>query len=119
VSSLLVVGKLLNEFGVDVDVVARLATVTVVFILFIYALVIISAMKLRGRDEDEQTFTAPTWLLMVGLVANLVLLGYVIYDDPTSLYWCGGLVAVGVVLFLVEYGFGKRDRPSGTAATRP
>ena len=119
VCALLVVGKLLNEVGVDVDIVARLATVTVVFILFIYALVIISAMKLRGRDEDEQTFTAPTWLLMVGLVANLVLLGYVIYDDPSSLYWCGGLVAVGVVLFLIEYGFGKRNRPSGTAAARP
>jgi hypothetical protein len=43
-------------------------------------------------------------------VANLVLLGYVVYDDPASLYWCGGLVAVGVVLFLVENGLGKRDR---------
>jgi amino acid transporter len=118
VCSLLVVGKLLNEVGVDVDIVARLATVTVVFILFIYALVIVSAIKLRGNDEDEQTFTAPTWLLIVGLVANLVLLGYVIYDDPTSLYWCGGLVAVGVVLFLIEFGFGKRNRPSGTAAAR-
>jgi amino acid transporter len=114
VCTLLVVGKLLNEAGVDVDVVARLATVTVVFILFIYALVIISAMKLRGSDEDGETFTAPTWLLVTGLVANLVLLGYVLYDDPTSLYWCAGLVAVGLVLFLIEYGLGKRDRPPGS-----
>lgn len=110
VCSLLVIGKLLNEAGVGVDVVGRLATVTVVFVLFIYALVIFAAIKLRGQDEDGETFTAPTWLLLVGLVANLVLLGYVVYDDPHSLYWCGGLVAVGVVLFLIEYGFGKRDR---------
>ena len=34
-------------------------------------------------------------------------------DDPTSLIWFAGLLALGVALFLVEYFFGRRDRPPG------
>ena len=49
---LLLTGWALNRAGVGVDVVARLATVTVVFTLFIYALVIISALKLRGQVKE-------------------------------------------------------------------
>ena len=37
------IGTLLNNAGLGVDVVARLALVTVLFLLFIYMLVIISA----------------------------------------------------------------------------
>jgi amino acid transporter len=113
VCALLLIGKLVNEAGVTVDVVSRLATVTVVFILFIYALVIISTFKLRGSDEGPDTFHASTPLLVVGLVGNLVLLGYVIYDDPQSLWWCAGLVAVGLVLFVLEYFFGSKDGAAG------
>jgi amino acid transporter len=110
VMTLLVAGTLITRAG-GLDLVARLATVTVVFLLFIYALVIVSALKLRGQDESEKTFRANTGLLLVGLVGNAVLLGYVVYDDPTALWWCLALVGVGVVLFLVEYLFGRRDRP--------
>jgi amino acid transporter len=113
VSALLLVGWVLNQAGLGIDVVARLATVTVVFILFIYALVIVATFKLRGTDEDGDTFHAPTPLRVIGLVGNLVLLGWVVYDDPASLWWCAGLVAVGVLLFALEYFFGSKDRPSG------
>ena len=108
VAALLVVGTLLTEAGAGLDLVSRLATVTVLFLLFIYALVIISALRLRGQDEHEGTFRANTGLLLVGLIGNLAILGWSVYDDPTSLLWCAGLVAVGVVLFLVEYAFGRR-----------
>jgi amino acid transporter len=113
VCALLISGWLLNRAGVGVDVVARLATVTVIFTLFIYALVIISALKLRGHDEDDDTFIAPTWLLLIGILGNLVLLGYVLYDDPASLYWVAALLLLGLALFLLEHFFGKRDRPAG------
>jgi hypothetical protein len=85
--------------------------VTVVFLLVIYALVIVACLKLRGRDEDERTFRASTPLLLIGLVGNLAILGFSIYDDPSSLLWCAGLIAVGVVLFLIEYVAGSRNRP--------
>lgn len=113
VCALLLAGWLLNQAGVGVDVVARLATVTVVFTLFIYALVIVSALKLRGHDEDEDTFIASTPLLVVGIIGNAVLLAYVLIDDPTSMLWCAALLALGGALFAIEHFFGTRDRPPG------
>ena len=88
---------------------------TVVFLLAIYALVIVTCLKLRGQDEDERAFRANTPLLVVGLLGNLAILYYAIYDDPTSLIWCAGLLAVGVVLYLAEKLFGSR----GTGSTAP
>lgn len=102
VAALLVIGTLVVASGGGIDLIERLATVTVVFLLFIYCLVILAALKLSGHDETDKTFRAPRWLLVPGLLANAVLLWYVIDDDPSSLLWCGGLVAVGVVLLLVQ-----------------
>jgi amino acid transporter len=104
-AALVVAGLLVS--GADLD---RLAAVTVVFTLFIYVMVICSAFKLRGRDEDDGTFRASTPLLALGVVGNVVLLAYVVYDDPASLIYCAALLAVGLVLFLLEYFFGLRDR---------
>lgn len=114
VAILLVVGNLLPAVE-GTPLVERLALVTVVLLLAIYALVIVSCLKLRGRDEDENTFRANTPLLLLGLLGNLAILGFSIYDDPTSLIWCAGLLAVGGVLFLAEYFFGGR----GTSSTTP
>ncbi|CAM3185214.1 APC family permease [Nocardioides dubius] len=111
IATLLVIGTLVVKAGGGIDLIARLATVTVVLLLFIYVLVIAAAFKLGGRDESEQTFRAPRALLGIGLVGNLVLLVYVVVDDPTSLIWCAGLIAVGGVLFALEYLFGRRNRP--------
>lgn len=119
VAALLVTGTVVLEAGGGIDLVNRLALVTVVFLLFIYALVIVSCLRLRGRDEDERTFRANTPLLLLGLVGNLAILGFAVYDDPSSLLWCAGLIAVGVVLFLIEYAVGSRDRPAGVGRGDP
>jgi amino acid transporter len=108
VIALLVVGSLISRAGSGLDLVARLATVTVLFLLFIYALVIVSALKLRGRDEDERTFRANTPLLVAGLVGNVAIFAWSVYDDPASLLWCAGLLGVGLVLFLAEYAVKRR-----------
>jgi hypothetical protein len=81
--------------------------------------VIVACLKLRGRDEDERTYRANTPLLILGLIGNLAILGFAIYDDPSSLIWCAGLIAIGVVLFLVEYTLGARNRPPGTRRGDP
>jgi len=112
VCALLLSGWALDQAGVGIDVVTRLATVTVVFTLFIYALVIVSALKLRGHDEDGDTFIASTVLLVVGLIGNAVLLAYVLITDPTSMLWCAALLALGLALFLIEHFFGSRERPA-------
>ena len=46
-------------------------------------------------------------------VGNAVLLAYVLIDDPSSLWWCGALLALGFALYAIEYFFGTRDRPPG------
>ena len=115
VGALLVTGYAVTAAGGGIDLVNRLALVTVVFLLAIYALVIVTCLKLRGTDEDDRAFRANTPLLLVGLVGNLAILYYVIYDDPASLLWCAGLLAVGGVLFLAEHFFGSR----GTGSSAP
>ncbi|TWG91522.1 amino acid/polyamine/organocation transporter (APC superfamily) [Nocardioides sp. J9] len=119
VAALLVIGTLVVEAGGGIDLIARLATVTVVLLLFIYFLVILAALKLSGQDVTDQTFRAPRPLLYVGLVGNIVLLGYVVVDDPTSVVWCAGLLAIGGVLFLLEHFFGRRNRPPTAAPGDP
>jgi amino acid transporter len=118
VAALLIAGSVVVSAG-GIDLVNTLALVTVVLLLAIYALVIVSCLKLRGQDEDERTYRASTPLLLLGLVGNLAILGFSIYDDPSSLLWCAGLLAVGVVLFLIEFAFGTRDRPEGTGRGEP
>lgn len=113
VIGLLVAADLLQLVGIDVDIVTRLAAVTVVLLFVVYAGVIIACFKLRGRDETEQTFRAPTVLLALGLIGNVVLLWYVIYTDPASLWWCAALVGLGFVLFVLQHLFGRRTRPAG------
>ena len=119
VIGLVVAGDLLNRAGLNIDIVERLAAVTVVLLLAVYAGVIISCFKLRGQDETDQTFKANSGLLVVGLVGNLTLLYYVISTDPASLIWCAALVGLGGVLFVLEQVFGsktstpsRRDTPS-------
>lgn len=119
VGSLLVIGTLVTEAGGGVDLVGRLATVTVVLLLAIYALVIVTCFVLRGRDEDHPFFKASSPLLVVGLVGNLAILGFTVWDDPHSLIWCAGLIGVGLVLFLVEYFFGSKGTGSRTPDLDP
>lgn len=119
VATLLVVGTVVTEAGGGIDLVERLATVTVVFLLAIYALVIVATLKLRGQDEHEGTYRANTPLLLVGLVGNVAILGWTVYDDPASLLWCAGLIGIGVVLFVIEFLFGRQDRPEGAVRGDP
>ncbi|GAA2725625.1 APC family permease [Cellulomonas aerilata] len=115
VVSLLVIGAAIRTTQADLpvddqlDVVDRLATITVVFLLFIYALVIVACLKLRGSDETADTYRANTPLLLLGIVGNLAVLVYTLIDDPAALFWVGGLLAVGLVLYLLEKFFGHKQ----------
>jgi amino acid transporter len=113
VAALLVVGTVAPKVE-GTTIVERLALVTVLFLLFIYALVIVSCLKLRGQDEHEEIFRANTPLLVLGLIGNVAILGFTVYDDWHSLIWCAGLLGVGLVLFLAEHFLGSRGTGSRT-----
>ena len=59
---------------------------------------------------QESLSGAQGCLLAMGLGGNLVLLYYVISTDPSSLLWCAGLVALGAMLYVIEYFFGTKKR---------
>jgi APA family basic amino acid/polyamine antiporter len=124
VGSLLVIGAAIrsSQAGIpadeQLDIVDRLATITVVFLLFIYALVIVACLKLRGKDETSDTYRANTPLLIVGIIGNLAVLAYTLIDDPDALFWVAGLLAVGLVLYLVQNFFGKK-KPQVAEADPP
>jgi APA family basic amino acid/polyamine antiporter len=117
VGALLVVGAAIrsSQAGLPVDeqldIVDRLATITVVFLLFIYALVIVACLKLRGKDESPDTYRANTVLLVLGILGNVAVLVYTLIDDPEALFWVAGLLAVGLVLYLFQNFFGKKKQP--------
>ena len=110
VAALLILGTLLALVDPELDIVSTLASVTVVFLLFIYGLVIVSALKLRGQDEGPDTYRANTALLYIGILGNALLLAYVIIDDPSSLLWVGGLLALGFVLYLAASLSRRKNR---------
>ena len=72
----------------------------------------LTSTRLR-HDRTDETFRAPRVLLGIGVVANFLILGYVIYDDPGSLLYCAALLGVGVVLFIAErvLGLPREPRP--------
>ncbi|MET0838929.1 MAG: APC family permease [Marmoricola sp.] len=114
VIGLLLVGAALNKAGVGVDVVERLSLVTVVLTLTIYVMVILACLKLGEKDVHDESYRASRPLLYLGIVGNFVLLVYVVVDDPFSLVWCAGLLAIGAALYAAEYFFGSKGTGSRT-----
>ena len=102
------------------DIVDRLATITVVFLLFIYALVIVACLKVRGRDEHPDVYRANTPILILGIVGNLVVLVYTVYDDPESLSGWPACWPSASCCTLLERFFGKKQlRPPGAERGDP
>ena len=82
--------------------VERLAAVVVLFLIAVYALVCVSALKLRKDTVDHDHYRAPTWTLYAGLVTNLGLLVNTVLDDPGAVGYAAIMVAVGLVLYVVN-----------------
>lgn len=97
--------------------VERLAAVTVIFLIAVYALVCLSALKLRKDKVDHEHYRAPTVILYVGMVANLGLLANTIRTDPGSLVYCAAMLGVGLVLYLINE-LALRGRRGSTSRSR-
>jgi amino acid transporter len=91
--------------------VERLASVTVLFLIAVYALVCVCALKLRKERVDHEHYRAPTAVLYAGLVANLGLLVNTVLTDPGALVTCGIMLAIGLALYLVNHVAVKREEP--------
>ncbi len=67
--------------GVGEEGVNTLASATVAFLLAVFALVCLCALVLRRDSVSQEHYTAPTAILVLGVVVNIALLLYVMVTD--------------------------------------
>ena len=82
--------------------VERLAAVTVLFLIAVYALVCVAALKLRKDKVEHDHYRSPTWILWAGLFANIGLLVNTIIDDPGAVAYSGVMLVIGLGLYFVN-----------------
>jgi len=92
--------------------VENLANVTVLFLIAVYGMVCLAALVLRKDQVGHDHYRAPTALLYLGIVANIALLGYTAVTEPSSLVYCGVMLAIGGVLYLVSSFFTSSTEPA-------
>jgi amino acid transporter len=71
--------------GVGEQGVNTLASATVAFLLAVFALVCLCALVLRRDSVPQEHYTAPTFILILGVVVNVALLLYVLITDIQGL----------------------------------
>ena len=79
-----------------------LADTTVLLLLFVFIGVHLALLALRGTPVDHDHFRAWTALPYLGIVTCAALAVHSILDDPQLLLWAGGLIALGLVLWMIE-----------------
>jgi basic amino acid/polyamine antiporter, APA family len=105
---------LLLIVGVGTEGVGTFANATVAFLLAVFALVCLSALVLRRERVQGEHFTAPTAILVLGVVVNVALLLYVLTTDLRDLIGgetgalqsvtvvCGVMLVIGLALYFVN-----------------
>ncbi|MDQ3659055.1 MAG: APC family permease [Actinomycetota bacterium] len=87
--------------GVGEAGVETLANATVAFLLAVFALVCLCALVLRRDNLDHEHYTAPTALLILGVVVNVALLLYVLGTDLQGLIAGDVTVRSSVILVCI------------------
>jgi len=116
---------LLLMVGVGAEGVRTLANATVAFLLAIFALVCLCALRLRGDRVPQAHYTAPTTILGIGAAVNAALLLYVLGTDVVALSTgkisarqsvvlvCAAMLAVGLVLYFINKGLTRSGAARG------
>jgi amino acid transporter len=81
---------------------STLADTTVLLLLLVFVAVHIALLVLRRTPVDHDHFRAPTVLPWLGAVTCAGLAVETVVDDPELLLWAGGLLAFGLVLWVIE-----------------
>jgi amino acid transporter len=80
-----------------------LATVTVLLLLAVFALVNVAVLVLRSDRVEEPHFVAPAIFPVLGLVISLVLLVKRVTDEDRTVVWIAlALLGAGALLWLVN-----------------
>ncbi len=101
----LVVMVLLVSLGSEA--IDTLSSTTVVLLLAAFIMVNISVLVLRSDTVGHEHFRTPTAFPVLGIVVSAALLIYTAFDDIAVLRLAGVLLAVGAVLYVLNYAAKK------------
>ncbi|MGH8868450.1 MAG: APC family permease [Actinomycetes bacterium] len=82
--------------------VEQLGDTTALLLLCVFALVNVAVLVLRRDTVEHEHFRAPTWVPVAGAVSCVVLATPVVDRDASVYATAGGLVALGMLLWLVN-----------------
>jgi amino acid transporter len=91
----------LAGFLVAVGELEILADTTVTLLLLVFVSVNVAVLVLRRERVEEEHWRAPTALPAIGAAVSAGLVVHKLVEDPSLLAYAGGLLALGVVLWLV------------------
>lgn len=86
--------------------ISALADTTVVLLLAVFTMVNTAVLVLRRDTIEEEHFRAPTVVPVLGALSSAGLAVYTIVDDPAVALRAAALIAAGLVLWLINRGFG-------------
>ena len=112
-----VVFVLLATIGRNPDALDTLSTTTVVLLLLAFIMVNISVLVLRGDEVEHEHFRTPSVFPILGIAVAAALLIYTAIDDWTVFGLAGLLLAIGLVLYGVNYLVKRsvdQEPPQGT-----
>ncbi|WP_413451871.1 APC family permease [Georgenia phoenicis] len=92
------------------ETVTALGGTTALLLLAVFTVVNVAAIVLRRRPVDREHFRAPRVLPYVGALTCAFLVGPWA-QDPIEYQIAGGLIAIGLVLWLLTWAFYRRGRP--------
>ena len=79
-----------------------LADTTVLLLLFVFTIVNVAVLALRGERVEHEHFHAPPVFPVLGALVSVALIVYTASDDLSTFARAGGLVAIGVILYFVN-----------------
>jgi APA family basic amino acid/polyamine antiporter len=88
------------------DTISALGDTTALLLLAVFTLVNISALVLRKDTVDHDHFRTPTALAVLGAVTSAALVGPWA-QDPRNYVIAGGLLGVGLVLYIITWLYNR------------
>jgi APA family basic amino acid/polyamine antiporter len=87
-----------------------LADTTVLLLLFAFVAVHVSLLRLRGTPVDHEHFRAWTGFPILGALTCAALIVQKLIEDTVIFAYAGGLIAFGLVLWLIAHRYAGPER---------
>jgi APA family basic amino acid/polyamine antiporter len=98
----IVVTTLISAALITTGDLATPADTTVILLLFVFTIVNVAVLVLRGESVEHEHFTAPSVFPVIGGMVSVALIVDTALDDFSLILRAGGLLVLGALLWLVN-----------------